>query len=210
MLVACHIGSFFCLLLKNSGLLCVLNEVFLLIPVLVYLIVSSFECSNSPERSGKSTIHMKQVLNRISSYYSLAIIVFWFLILICNRIYSFWLPLQVWNWFQNRRYALRSKLVKSPGNSYLPQNPQSGVAPVRSVPPVPQQTTVSSGRISLISKHSIPIISCLWCHVACLDLLLHCHVCKTCCNFIIEYFIIMFLVSFWYIHSSALSIVRSW
>ena len=210
MLVACHLGSFFCLLLKNSGLLCVLNEVFLLIPVLIYLIVSSFECSNSPERSGKSTIHMKQVSNRIFSYFSLLINVFWFLKIICNCIYSFWLPLQVWNWFQNRRYALRSKLVKSPGNSYMPPNPQSGVAQVRSVPPVPQQTPVSSGRISLISKHSIPIISWLWRHVACLDLLLHCRVCKTCCNFIIKYPIIMFLVPFWYIHSSTLSILLSW
>ncbi|CAO2836188.1 unnamed protein product [Amaranthus hypochondriacus] len=81
------------------------------VPHREFLLSLAEKFSNSPERSGKSTIHMKQV----------------------------------WNWFQNRRYALRSKLVKSPGNSYLPQNPQSGVAPVRSVPPVPQQTTVSSG-----------------------------------------------------------------
>ncbi|XP_057531266.1 protein SAWADEE HOMEODOMAIN HOMOLOG 2-like [Amaranthus tricolor] len=81
------------------------------VPPREFLLSLAEKFSNSPERSGKSTIHMKQV----------------------------------WNWFQNRRYALRSKLVKSPGNSYMPPNPQSGVAQVRSVPPVPQQTPVSSG-----------------------------------------------------------------
>ncbi|KMS94643.1 hypothetical protein BVRB_016700 [Beta vulgaris subsp. vulgaris] len=54
---------------------------------------------------------------------------------------------QVWNWFQNRRYALRSKLVKSPNPRDMPPNPRDevAVAPLRMVPPAPQQTLVPSG-----------------------------------------------------------------
>ncbi|KAL2944478.1 Protein SAWADEE HOMEODOMAIN -like protein 2 [Bienertia sinuspersici] len=52
---------------------------------------------------------------------------------------------QVWNWFQNRRYALRAKLVKSPGNPNVPPNPRDEAPQVRNVPPVPQQTPVPSG-----------------------------------------------------------------
>lgn len=47
---------------------------------------------------------------------------------------------QVWNWFQNRRYALRSKLVKSPGKLNVTPMPREEVTPVRNVPPVPQGT----------------------------------------------------------------------
>lgn len=52
---------------------------------------------------------------------------------------------QVWNWFQNRRYALRSKLVKSPGKLNVSPLPREEVAPVRNVSHVPQQIPVSSG-----------------------------------------------------------------
>lgn len=55
---------------------------------------------------------------------------------------------QVWNWFQNRRYALRSKLVKSPGKLNVSPMHREEVTPVRNVPPVTQgtqQIPISSG-----------------------------------------------------------------
>ncbi|XP_009628384.1 protein SAWADEE HOMEODOMAIN HOMOLOG 2 isoform X3 [Nicotiana tomentosiformis] len=50
---------------------------------------------------------------------------------------------QVWNWFQNRRYAIRAKTAKVPGKFSTPSVPQSDPAMVRapaklSTSPVPQ------------------------------------------------------------------------
>uniref|UniRef100_A0A803LVK3 Homeobox domain-containing protein n=1 Tax=Chenopodium quinoa TaxID=63459 RepID=A0A803LVK3_CHEQI len=61
---------------------------------------------------------------------------------------------QVWNWFQNRRYALRSKLVKAPGNPNMPPNPQAEVTPVRNVPSVPQQTIAPSPSGHNVAKNT--------------------------------------------------------
>eukprot|EP00268_Persea_americana_P031617 TRINITY_DN3082_c0_g1_i1.p1 TRINITY_DN3082_c0_g1~~TRINITY_DN3082_c0_g1_i1.p1 ORF type:complete len:345 (+),score=74.24 TRINITY_DN3082_c0_g1_i1:253-1287(+) len=49
-------------------------------------------------------------------------------------------PKQVWNWFQNRRYAQRAKLVKTPGKSAVPTSTPDDSVPVRNVPipaPIP-------------------------------------------------------------------------
>lgn len=51
---------------------------------------------------------------------------------------------QVWNWFQNRRYALRAKASKAPehGQASVPRDDQSVT---KNVPQAPQtQPTVSS------------------------------------------------------------------
>ncbi|KAK4363965.1 hypothetical protein RND71_015323 [Anisodus tanguticus] len=50
---------------------------------------------------------------------------------------------QVWNWFQNRRYAIRAKSAKSPGRFIAPPVPQSDPAAVKapaklSASPMPQ------------------------------------------------------------------------
>uniref|UniRef100_A0A7C8YSE0 Homeobox domain-containing protein n=1 Tax=Opuntia streptacantha TaxID=393608 RepID=A0A7C8YSE0_OPUST len=66
---------------------------------------------------------------------------------------------QVWNWFQNRRYALRSKLVKSPGKLNVSTMPREEVTPVRNVPPVPQgppQIPVPSGPMVVRSTSETP------------------------------------------------------
>ncbi|CAK9178077.1 unnamed protein product [Ilex paraguariensis] len=59
---------------------------------------------------------------------------------------------QVWNWFQNRRYALRAKATKSSGKlsvSPMPQAPQlvpAASATVRSVPQTPQPLAAPSAK----------------------------------------------------------------
>ncbi|XP_031127588.1 mucin-5AC-like isoform X1 [Ipomoea triloba] len=45
---------------------------------------------------------------------------------------------QVWNWFQNRRYALRAKAAKTPSKVPAPVTHQSEPTIVRTVPQVPQ------------------------------------------------------------------------
>ncbi|GAB2277993.1 hypothetical protein Dimus_012693 [Dionaea muscipula] len=50
---------------------------------------------------------------------------------------------QVWNWFQNRRYALRAKMVKSPGKLTVTPMPRDDVTSVRTV--TPQPVLVTSG-----------------------------------------------------------------
>ncbi|GMN54469.1 hypothetical protein TIFTF001_023602 [Ficus carica] len=52
---------------------------------------------------------------------------------------------QVWNWFQNRRYAIRAKLSRNPGNLSLSAMPGDDPTPVWTVPqpatvPMPQPT----------------------------------------------------------------------
>ncbi|GMH14354.1 hypothetical protein Nepgr_016195 [Nepenthes gracilis] len=55
---------------------------------------------------------------------------------------------QVWNWFQNKRYALRAKLVKSPGKLTVSPLPRDDVVLVRNVPQGPQPVPIPSGRIA--------------------------------------------------------------
>ncbi|XAR68303.1 hypothetical protein NMG60_11003386 [Bertholletia excelsa] len=51
---------------------------------------------------------------------------------------------QVWNWFQNRRYALRAKAARAPGKLSAPPVPRDDSTAVRSVPPAPQSVNVPS------------------------------------------------------------------
>ncbi|GAB4846509.1 Protein SAWADEE HOMEODOMAIN HOMOLOG 2 [Ancistrocladus abbreviatus] len=53
---------------------------------------------------------------------------------------------QVWNWFQNKRYALRAKLVKTPGKLTVLPMPRDDMVQARSVPQAPQPAPVTSGR----------------------------------------------------------------
>ncbi|KAK3198817.1 hypothetical protein Dsin_022232 [Dipteronia sinensis] len=68
---------------------------------------------------------------------------------------------QVWNWFQNRRYAIRAKSSKSPGKLNVMPMPRDDVALMRSVPQpvanpilapvpaaVPASVSASSGRVA--------------------------------------------------------------
>ncbi|XP_068665614.1 protein SAWADEE HOMEODOMAIN HOMOLOG 2-like [Aristolochia californica] len=48
-------------------------------------------------------------------------------------------PKQVWNWFQNRRYAQKAKLVKAPGKLSVTPMPRDDSVPARNVP-VPVST----------------------------------------------------------------------
>ncbi|GKV16441.1 hypothetical protein SLEP1_g27081 [Rubroshorea leprosula] len=41
---------------------------------------------------------------------------------------------QIWNWFQNRRYAIRAKLSKVPGKLNVSSIPRDESVPVRNVP----------------------------------------------------------------------------
>ncbi|KAK9674479.1 hypothetical protein RND81_12G235300 [Saponaria officinalis] len=52
---------------------------------------------------------------------------------------------QVWNWFQNRRYALRAKSVESSGKPINSPVTRNDVTPAMNVPSAPHQTAVSSG-----------------------------------------------------------------
>ncbi|KAF5460953.1 hypothetical protein F2P56_020785 [Juglans regia] len=51
---------------------------------------------------------------------------------------------QVWNWFQNRRYAIRAKISKAPGKLNVSPMPRDDSNPVRNVPQ-PQSVAASSG-----------------------------------------------------------------
>uniref|UniRef100_A0A5B7AEB5 Homeobox domain-containing protein n=1 Tax=Davidia involucrata TaxID=16924 RepID=A0A5B7AEB5_DAVIN len=46
---------------------------------------------------------------------------------------------QVWNWFQNRRYALRAKAAKTPGKLSVTPMPRDDSTAVRNVPQAPHQ-----------------------------------------------------------------------
>ncbi|XP_059443703.1 protein SAWADEE HOMEODOMAIN HOMOLOG 2-like [Corylus avellana] len=58
---------------------------------------------------------------------------------------------QVWNWFQNRRYAIRAKLSKAPGKLNVSPVPRDDSTPVRNVPqsiaaPIPAPSVPSAGK----------------------------------------------------------------
>lgn len=58
---------------------------------------------------------------------------------------------QVWNWFQNRRYAIRAKLSKAPGKLNVSPMHRDDSTPVRNVPqsiaaPIPAPSVPSAGR----------------------------------------------------------------
>nr|XP_009758415.1 PREDICTED: proteoglycan 4-like [Nicotiana sylvestris] len=68
---------------------------------------------------------------------------------------------QVWNWFQNRRYAIRAKTAKVPGKFSTPSVPQSDSAMVRtpaklSASPVPQSDPAA---VRIMPQASQPISS---------------------------------------------------
>ncbi|XP_058221570.1 protein SAWADEE HOMEODOMAIN HOMOLOG 2-like isoform X2 [Rhododendron vialii] len=51
---------------------------------------------------------------------------------------------QVWNWFQNRRYAIRAKTAKAPGKLSISPMPREDSSVVRNVSQAPQSATVPS------------------------------------------------------------------
>ncbi|KAG2681806.1 hypothetical protein I3760_11G160700 [Carya illinoinensis] len=58
---------------------------------------------------------------------------------------------QVWNWFQNRRYAIRAKLSKAPGKLNVSPMPRDDSTPVRNVSqsiaaPIPAPSVPSAGK----------------------------------------------------------------
>lgn len=58
---------------------------------------------------------------------------------------------QVWNWFQNRRYAIRAKLSKAPGKLNVSSLPRDDSTPVRNVPqaiaaPIPAPSAPTTGK----------------------------------------------------------------
>ncbi|XP_015899220.3 protein SAWADEE HOMEODOMAIN HOMOLOG 2 [Ziziphus jujuba] len=58
---------------------------------------------------------------------------------------------QVWNWFQNRRYAIRAKTSKNPGKLNVSPMPRDDSTPVRAVPqpisaPLPAPSVPGTGR----------------------------------------------------------------
>ncbi|KAH9625710.1 hypothetical protein KSS87_007906 [Heliosperma pusillum] len=63
---------------------------------------------------------------------------------------------QVWNWFQNRRYALRAKLVKSPGKPSASFVSRNEFTPLRYVQPGSQQMSTSSGPHILRNTSELP------------------------------------------------------
>lgn len=65
---------------------------------------------------------------------------------------------QVWNWFQNRRYAIRAKLSRNPGKLSVSSMPRDDPMPGRNVPqpfvaPIPAPSVAGSGRSA--SENSI-------------------------------------------------------
>lgn len=55
---------------------------------------------------------------------------------------------QVWNWFQNRRYAIRAKAAKGQGKLNVTQVVQENSATVKSVPQAMQPHAASSGELT--------------------------------------------------------------
>ncbi|XP_062094441.1 protein SAWADEE HOMEODOMAIN HOMOLOG 2 isoform X2 [Humulus lupulus] len=58
---------------------------------------------------------------------------------------------QVWNWFQNRRYAIRAKLSRTPGKLNVSSMPREDPMPVRNMPqsltaPIPTPSVPGAGR----------------------------------------------------------------
>lgn len=68
---------------------------------------------------------------------------------------------QVWNWFQNRRYAIRAKTAKGPGRYIAPPAPQSDPAAIKapaklSASPIPQ---IDPAAVRIMPQASQPIPS---------------------------------------------------
>ncbi|XP_068649879.1 protein SAWADEE HOMEODOMAIN HOMOLOG 2-like [Aristolochia californica] len=65
-------------------------------------------------------------------------------------------PKQVWNWFQNRRYAQKAKLVRAPGKLSVMPMPRDDSVPTRNVPvPVstqPGKITVEGNQLEFEAK----------------------------------------------------------
>lgn len=57
----------------------------------------------------------------------------------------------MWNWFQNRRYAVRAKATKTivPAQTSMPLMPRDDQATVRIAPQTPQTQPAPSGSIEL-------------------------------------------------------------
>ena len=55
---------------------------------------------------------------------------------------------QVWNWFQNRRYAIKSKTAKSPGKLDVTQMPRDNSAIVKPAPQPTQPLAASTGELT--------------------------------------------------------------
>lgn len=56
---------------------------------------------------------------------------------------------QVWNWFQNRRYAIRAKAAKEPGKINVTPMARGDSSMVKVVPQVTQPHAASLGELSL-------------------------------------------------------------
>ncbi|XP_019449177.1 PREDICTED: protein SAWADEE HOMEODOMAIN HOMOLOG 2-like isoform X2 [Lupinus angustifolius] len=65
---------------------------------------------------------------------------------------------QIWNWFQNKRYAIRAKLSKTPGKLSNTPMPRDDSAPVRTMPPGPPPTAAptpaASGSVPTTGKET--------------------------------------------------------
>ncbi|KAL3503166.1 hypothetical protein ACH5RR_037615 [Cinchona calisaya] len=64
---------------------------------------------------------------------------------------------QVWNWFQNRRYALRAKAPKVPEKLGLSPVPRDDLAAVRNVPQAPQHISVSPAIVRSVPQVPQPL-----------------------------------------------------
>lgn len=104
--------------------------------------------SISPDRAGKFVVQPKQVES--IEINSIQICIFF------GTSCLFWLSLQVWNWFQNRRYAQRAKVGKAPGKLSVSPMPREdstsfrNVAPPISAPPGTFEREQSSYPITLV------------------------------------------------------------
>lgn len=62
---------------------------------------------------------------------------------------------QVWNWFQNRRYAIRAKAAKSPGKLDITQMARDDSGTVKVAPQPTQPLAASSGELTRFTVCSI-------------------------------------------------------
>ena len=61
----------------------------------------------------------------------------------------------MWNWFQNRRYALRAKATKVPAKVGPSPVPRDDLAAARNVPQAPQHISVPPGTVYLSAGSSL-------------------------------------------------------
>lgn len=76
----------------------------------------------------------------------------------------------MWNWFQNRRYAVRAKTVKAPEKLGVTPMPRNDSTVAKSVPQTPQSVNAPSGRIEAIQSLRFfstriwwPQVTCIFC-----------------------------------------------